>query len=73
MASGKIMEFAVSEEQMDKTLLEFLQENNQPIASSCSGVGACQRCIVNNEVLSCDITVMEFLSKHGGRLTVSYL
>ncbi len=73
LASGKVTEFDVSESQMDKTLLEFLQENNQPIASSCSGVGVCQRCVVNGEILSCDLTVSEFLKSHCGKLTISYL
>ncbi len=58
---------------LDLTLLEFFQRHNFPIASSCRGEKICQMCKVNESILSCAITVEEFLTKNGNIVYVSYL
>lgn len=56
-ASGReIREFSISESDLKENLMSFLIKNNISIASSCSGVGSCQKCRVflnEIEVLSC--------------------
>lgn len=53
-----------------ETLMFFLMRQGLPIASSCAGDGICRKCVVNQEVLSCQSTVGEWLSR---RVEVSYL
>lgn len=58
----------------DCNLLGYLREKEFPIASSCSGEGVCKKCVVNkNQILSCSLTVGEYLKEHGNKISVSYL
>ncbi len=58
---------------LGKTVLDFLRENDIPIASSCRGIGICQKCIINKDLLSCEWNIENFLNKKGNLITVSYL
>ena len=71
-ASQKKTKISVNDEDLSKTLLTFLNEKNFPIASSCSGVGSCKKCVVCSDQLSCQITVHDFL-KLEKNIEVSYL
>jgi Na+-transporting NADH:ubiquinone oxidoreductase subunit NqrF len=73
ISSGKITHLEVSPEQLPFNLLEFLRVKGTPIASSCRGEGICRLCIVNDSILSCEVTVQEYLELHGDTLTISYL
>lgn len=42
------------------SLMDFLRDNEITIASSCSGVGTCQKCVVNKTQLSCQITLKKY-------------
>lgn len=58
----------------DLSLMDFLTDNHITIASSCSGVGTCQKCVVNKTLLSCQITLLEFLRKTPSAVVeISYL
>jgi uncharacterized 2Fe-2S/4Fe-4S cluster protein (DUF4445 family) len=55
-------------------LMDFLRAQGIPVASSCGGDGVCRKCVVNEDVLSCQVTVEQFLSDHpSGVVGISYL
>ena len=60
-------------ENLDQILMNFLRERNIPIASSCSGEGVCRKCVVTKNILSCSLTVRDYLKNHGQLVSVSYL
>jgi ferredoxin len=47
----------------NQSLMDFLLSNQIPIASSCLGEGICRKCIVNKEILSCQIELSQFISQ----------
>jgi Na+-transporting NADH:ubiquinone oxidoreductase subunit NqrF len=71
-ASQREFKLAIKTEDLDLTVLAFLQKNQFPIASSCSGEGVCKKCIINQDTLSCKVTVAEWLTLNK-RIEVSYL
>lgn len=60
-------------EDLAKSVLLFLQKHSIPIASSCKGRAACHKCKINDDLLSCDISLEEFLKEHGEKIEVDYL
>ncbi len=55
-------------------LLEFLRAQGIPVASSCAGEGVCRQCVVNENVLSCQLTVQRFLVDYpDGVVVIGYL
>ena len=40
------------------SLLDYLNKQNQGIASSCLGEGVCKKCIINQDVLSCQLCLL---------------
>ncbi len=75
LASGKVFkELAYSESDLGRDLMAYLRAHGVPIASSCLGEGFCRRCLVNEELLSCQISLREFLERVPDRICrVSYL
>ncbi len=71
-ASKREYTLAVKTEDLALTVLEFLQKNQFPIASSCSGEGVCKKCIINQDTLSCLVTVSDWLILNK-RIEVGYL
>lgn len=67
------MDIILKNKDLDKNLLAFLQEKEFPIASSCRGEMVCQKCILSTGVLSCSLTLQEFLTQHGNIVEVDYL
>ena len=61
LASTKEYQLHVASDDLALTLLTFLRKNSLPIASSCSGEGVCKKCIINQDILSCKKTVIEWL------------
>ncbi len=56
------------------SLMNFLISNKITIASSCNGVGSCQKCIVNKSILSCQLTLSNFIKMTPSlRVEISYL
>jgi ferredoxin len=78
-----------SAEELNLSLLDFLRKNKIPIASSCNGVGQCLKCRVTshlsvpakdhfsiddeNVLLSCQVSVDEFIRRFNGIIYVTYL
>jgi Na+-transporting NADH:ubiquinone oxidoreductase subunit NqrF len=46
-----------------QSLMDFLLSHHIPIASSCLGEGICRKCIVNKEILSCQLELSQFISQ----------
>ena len=72
-ASSTVKFISLEPSDLGLNLLKCLHEKGLPIASSCRGRGACQRCLINDDVLACSMLVSEFLIKYGNRIKVSYL
>ncbi len=75
-ASQKEIKKILIPDEFEKNLsvMEFLISNSITIASSCSGVGSCKKCIINENILSCQITLKEFISDNlQSIIEVSYL
>ena len=62
-ASGKKYLFSPQESEMNLTLLEFLQNKELPIASSCSGKMQCRKCVDIKERLTCQLKVKDCLNQ----------
>ncbi|MFA5584320.1 MAG: hypothetical protein WDA09_08905 [Bacteriovoracaceae bacterium] len=74
MASGRIYKIEVKSEHYDLSLLEFLRSKGFTIASSCDGAGVCQKCVIQDGILSCGPTVIEFLkTRPDGIVIIDYL
>jgi uncharacterized 2Fe-2S/4Fe-4S cluster protein (DUF4445 family) len=73
LSSGRTIPLSVKLNDEALTVLEFLRNNGQPIASSCRGEGVCKLCSINKDVLSCKINVRDFLDLHGSIIEVPYL
>lgn len=64
----------VSNEEVNENALVWLRNQNIPIASSCNGDGVCKKCVINNNVLSCKITLNDLvISADQILIEVSYL
>jgi Na+-transporting NADH:ubiquinone oxidoreductase subunit NqrF len=46
-----------------QSLMDFLLSHQIPVASSCLGEGICRKCVVNKEILSCQIELSQFISQ----------
>ena len=73
LASQKaVASFEVTD--LTTNLMEFLRHRGIPIASSCGGDGVCRKCVVNDDLMSCQLSVGAFLVLHPeGVIKVGYL
>lgn len=57
------------------SLMNFLIDHGIRIASSCSGEGVCKKCVVNNHLISCQITLEQYLNQQNNDMiiTINYL
>ena len=67
----KIIELSNSD--LDKSILELLQDNGIPIASSCMGEGICKKCVINDKILSCFKLTKEILNWDDPTIYIGYL
>lgn len=72
LSSGKVITLEISPKHQSIKLLDFLRVSGIPIASSCRGEGICRLCVVNESILSCEVTVQEYLELHGKTIRLSY-
>ena len=71
-----VFEGVVRKTDLELTLLQYLQNQKIPIASSCSGEGVCQKCIVNKTLISCQVTLKNFIKSFNDKnilIEVEYL
>ena len=72
LASGKNHQITVQPFELTNPHMNFLMSHSFHIASSCSGEGVCKKCIVNKTIISCQITVQDFL-KVSDTVLIDYL
>ncbi len=74
VASGTSFHLEYSIDDLEKKLLNFLLEKEVTIASSCSGHGICKKCTIQDDWLTCEMTLKEFLERQpDGKIYISYL
>ena len=71
-ASGKTWELMIdSDVDLDTVLWAYLELKGHRLASSCLGLGICKKCIINNGLLACQLSLSDILEK-GGQVEVDY-
>ncbi len=63
LASGTITQVEYSDSELDDNLLVWLRKKKITIASSCDGKGVCKKCNIQNDLLTCELTLTGFLEK----------
>lgn len=74
LASGTTRTIFCSEPELEENLLKWLRCKDVTIASSCDGEGVCKKCVIQNDWLTCKMTLRSFLKlQSDGHIEVSYL
>jgi hypothetical protein len=74
LASGTTREISFSQNDLDKNLLIWLRDQEVTIASSCDGQGICKKCVIQNDWLTCEMTLRDLLEKAPeGKVVIGYL
>ena len=60
-ASGKLIKELAADKDSNDSLMQIMHKANIPIASSCLGEGVCEKCVVNDTLLSCQIRPKDLL------------
>lgn len=66
----------LNEDDLQNNVLAFLQKIPLSIASSCKGVGFCQKCMINETIISCQLTLQDFILRHKNTdvmISIAYL
>ncbi len=62
------------EKELEMVLLDWLRSKEVTIASSCDGEGVCKKCSIQNDWLTCELTLKAFLERQqDGKIFVGYL
>jgi ferredoxin len=74
-ASKKLLKSVrLTKEDQAKNLMLYVKSLGFPLASSCEGDGICHLCIVNENLISCQMTVGELKTENNmKKITISYL
>ena len=62
----------ITKEELTLTLMDFLNHHDVHIASSCNGEGVCKKCVVNKDIISCQIKVADFIKNNGLKVIIDY-
>lgn len=74
LASKTIRSFEIKPDEGEENLLQWLRRHGITVASSCDGAGICRKCIIQNDLATCEVTVNSFLQQFpDGRIFISYL
>jgi Na+-transporting NADH:ubiquinone oxidoreductase subunit NqrF len=58
----------------DENLLHWLRRHGVTMASSCDGEGVCKKCVIQNNLLSCKLSLKTFFELHpDGKIHIGYL
>ena len=57
----EVKDLTIPDTQQD--LMSFLRSQNIPVASSCDGEGVFKKCVINDEILSCQITCQQVIAQ----------
>ena len=74
-ASKKLLKSVpLKKEDQEKNLMLYVRALGFPLASSCDGDGVCHLCVVNENLISCQMTVGELQTENNvKKMTISYL
>ena len=65
LASEKVFKkIPVTEQDLEKTALDFLREHSVPVASSCFGEGVCKKCVLEfqgSRIFACSMKISEIM------------
>lgn len=75
LASGKETILYPKAFDLNLNLMDYLIKAGFTIASSCSGEGVCRKCVVNEDLVSCQMMVADFLNLNteNSEIRISYL
>jgi Na+-transporting NADH:ubiquinone oxidoreductase subunit NqrF len=74
LASGRSIFINFDEYDLRQNLLVFLRSKGITIASSCDGNGVCRKCSIQNDWLTCEMTLEEFFQRQNDKkIIISYL
>jgi ferredoxin len=66
--------FEVTASEKNANLLDWLRQKGVTIASSCDGKGICRKCVIQENLNTCELTVKSFLELFpDGIIYVDYL
>jgi ferredoxin len=70
-----ILDQVIPRIELTMTALNWLRSKDIPIASSCNGEGVCKKCIINSNLVSCQINLQDLLNENTQeiKINVSYL
>lgn len=73
-ASQRSQFFEVKETEQGENLLQWLRHKGVTMASSCDGKGVCRKCVIQQDLATCEMTVRSFLDLFpDGIIFVDYL
>ena len=73
-SNSKILSIELTQNPQNETsLMNLLKSYDITVASSCDGAGKCKKCIVNNDILSCQVSPSDFYKMYGTEIIISYL
>lgn len=73
-ASQTARHFEVTASEEEENLLQWLRLKGVTMASSCDGKGVCRKCIIQQDLTTCEMTVRSFLDLFpDGIIFVDYL
>ncbi|MGE3608153.1 MAG: hypothetical protein AB7I27_01100 [Bacteriovoracaceae bacterium] len=74
LASERVTELEVPKDELESNLLFWLRKKGITIASSCDGEGICKKCVIQDDLLSCKLTISAFLKLYPtGIIEITYL
>jgi Na+-transporting NADH:ubiquinone oxidoreductase subunit NqrF len=70
-----ILDQLIPSDDLTTPALNWLRSQGIPIASSCNGEGVCKKCIINTNLISCQLTLKDLLNDNTDeiKINVSYL
>lgn len=75
-SSNSTLKIIKMDSKQDSSLMDFLRSIGIPIASSCYGEGVCKKCLINEDIVSCQLKVKDFIQiseKYNDTISISYL
>lgn len=72
VASGSNRKILVKACDLEKTLLQFMREQQLPLASSCDGEQICQKCQFNGDYLACSFSLQQIFDQFAGEISIGY-
>jgi Na+-transporting NADH:ubiquinone oxidoreductase subunit NqrF len=74
LASGRSDFVAYEEHELKEILLTFLRSKGITIASSCDGEGVCRKCVIQNDWMTCMMTLEDLIQRQPNKkIFVGYL